>query len=244
MSYRRPHFVLALIMRIQSGHMFVFLLSCFLIAVQLGCSRSEPLSMVLLNDSTPPCWFGICPGSTPVSEALTILSSSPHVEPESVVDKPADNKNGYISFRFRPKTEDFGRLYYTNSTITEIEVNPRPRNSLTFEQIVEVYGEPDWVWAYSDCADSRWLYVSLIFQEQGLYIKYFDDDWRQNESAELSPSQRVDEVLYYDPEMLEDLLMNFEGANWLGYGYTYEDILRRLQPWEGYSPISIVRECF
>jgi hypothetical protein len=231
-------------MRFQVSALVWTLLLFILVVTLSGCEREEPPSMVLLNSSSPPCWFNICPGTTRKQEAMTLLATVPYVDLSTIVDKSVNQGASYIHWNFTSDVQDLGRIFYTGTTVTYISITPRPEDSLTFDEIITTYGEPEQLWAFSDCADSRWLYVALIYREKGVYVAYFDDDWERGEPAELTPGHLVDEVIYYDPILFEDLMMSFEGANWLEYGYTFEDILKYLQTWQGFKEINVIKQCY
>lgn len=217
-----------------------------LLVTLLGCTRNDPPSLILANESLPPCWFGICPGMTGKSEALVQLQSMPFVESNSVIDMAFNDgsRGSYISWQFAPEVKDFGRLYYEGTQVTWIEITPQPKASLSLGDLVTTFGEPEQIWAFSDCAESRWLYLAFIYREQGMYAVSFDDDWEKDESAMLTPDHPITNVIFYAPSEFRKLMMDSHDAIWPAYGYDYEDILKGVQPWQGYEEIDILRQCF
>lgn len=225
------------------GMVLVFaLVMVSLTLLQVCCERTEPPSMVLSNGSSPPCWFDICPGNAKAAAAES-LGKIPHIDSSTITDHPTGRERGYISWTFAQTVADYGRLYYVDDQLAQIQVFPRPRGSLSLGEITAQYGEPGYLWAYSDCADSRWLYVSLIYSDLGLYVVYFDDRWETDEPSEITPDLGVNKVVYYNPESLEDLMVRFEGANWIGADYTFDEILSLLQPWQGFGEIPVFMQC-
>ena len=231
-------------MRRQLLNLTFLLLFCILMSTLIGCSQHDAPSMVLLNKSSLPCWFDICPGSTQKVDAMRKLATIPYVDDTSISDRSINTPGNYLHWMFISEVSDMGRLFFDDQLVSYINIYPRPVNSLSFNDIIEKYGTPKHVWAYSDCADSRWLYLALIYPDNGLYVVSFDADWRREESVSNIEARTVSEVIYYDPALIEDLLMNIEGVNWLGYGFTYNDIASRLQLWENYSENDILRMCY
>jgi hypothetical protein len=231
-------------MKLRPYKLAYLLIFFFSVSLLFGCNQKDSPSMVLLNNSTLPCWFDICPGITKKTDALQLLAMSPFVEEATISERSIDTPGNYADWTFEPEISDFGRVFFNDLSVSYIGIFPRPVSSLSFDSVVQKYGSPKYVWAYSDCADSRWLHLALIYPEQGLYVVSFDSDWKSEESASDLDDRSVSEVIFFDPAMLEDLLMNFQGVNWLGYGYTFDDLVNRLQPWESYSEANIVKNCY
>jgi hypothetical protein len=170
----------------------------------------------------------------------------PYIETNSIVDKSYDDgsRGSYISWQFVAEVKDFGRLYYEGTKVTEIEITPRPEASLSLDDLVTIFGEPEQIWAFSDCAESRWLYLAFIYREQGIYAVSFDDNWEDDESTRLTPDHPITNVIFYAPPEFGELMMSSHDAIWPAYGYDYDDILKRMQPWQGYEEIEVVKECY
>jgi hypothetical protein len=231
---------LPVIMRAPFCYALLLLLSVVLSTMQLGCTQSEPPSMVLLNDSALPCWFDICPAITDKTGAMSSLARIPFVDASTIVAKSENTPGSYIHWRFKPEVMDFGRIYYHDDQVSYISIYPRLEDHLTVHDVVAKYGTPEFVWAYSDWADARWLYLALVYRDKGLYVVSFDSDWQSAEVAKISSETPVTEVIFFDPTSFEDLMTEFEGTNWRGAGYSFADIMLRLQPWQGYGEINVV----
>jgi hypothetical protein len=219
----------------------LLLLALLLLFFLAACRRSpypprEGESTVLLNPSAPPCWYDICPGETTKNEAMSILTAIPEVSPD-IVDQYHENARSFVDWRFAYGIAEWsGRFYYMDQTISHFSFNTQ--TTLNFGQAVESFGEPTYVLPFSTC---KWLYVALIYPDDGLYLKYFDPRWVPGRRFELLPEEPVDEVILFHPAQFEELITRIEGTNWLSYGY--DDILKIMQPWEGFGEIRDFERC-
>ena len=207
-----------------------------------ACENEVPnrTSTVVLNPSSPPCWYQICPGTTTKDEAMSILSTIPEIKQNSILDRYHENAQSFVSWLFIPEVaEGEARFYYWGNTISHF--NFYTQSTLSFAEAIDIFGEPTYVLPFSGCADSRWLYIALIYPDDGVYLVYFQSPWRRGEAAELNPQQAVRGLLFYDPARFEYLITHVEGANW--NFYSYDDILSILQPWEGFGEMWVFETC-
>lgn len=202
-------------------------------------SRDEGESTVLLNPSAPPCWYDICPGETTKDEAMSILLSIPEVE-QDITDRYHENARSFVGWRFMDEVAEVGgRFYYRDQTISHFYFFTE--NKLTFGEAIEAFGEPTYVLPFSHCIGRGWLYIALIYPNDGLYLISFQSPWRRSVATELVPEQSVSSVILYNPAQFEELITHIEGANWASY--SYDDILQIMQPWEGFGRIWVFDGC-
>lgn len=195
-------------------------------------------STVLMNPSAPPCWYDICPDETTKAGAMLILAGIPEVDRDSIVDQYHENARSFVAWHFRPGVaEGAGRFYYWDQRISHFYFYTE--NILNFGEAIEVFGEPTFVLPFSTC---RWLYIALIYPDDGLYLVYFDSrSWQPGSRVELTPGQSVGNVIFYNPAEFEELITRIEGANWVSY--SYDDILQIMQSWQGFGEIEVYDPC-
>jgi hypothetical protein len=113
---------------------------------------------------------------------------------------------------------------------------------LSFGEAIKAFGEPTYVLPFSTC---EWLHIALFYPDDGLYLKYFDPRWRSplrsGSPTELTPEQSVDEVIFYDPALFADMIKRPLGVSSLRY--EHDEILRIMQPWEGFGEIQDFSTC-
>jgi hypothetical protein len=218
--------------------LFLLLLLFFLAACrQSPYPPREGESTVLMNPSAPPCWHQICPGQTTKDEAMSILFRIPEVEQDSIVDQHHENAFSFVAWLFMPGVAEVGgRFYHRNQTISDISFITR--DILTFGEAIEAFGEPTSVLPFSTC---KWLHIALFYPDDGLYLEYFDPRWIPGSRFELMPEKSVNEVIFYDPALFADMIKRPLGVT--SRSYEHDDILRMMQPWEGFGEIRDFERC-
>ena len=204
-----------------------------------GCASSDEFSSVLTNPSVLPCWFEICPNSTVSADALDHLAAHKSIKEGSIIVREVDSHSSFIDWDFMPPISDIGRVYLYDNRVSLLRI--WTRDKVLVSDVIDKYGFPSAIFAYSDCADSRWLYVAVIYESRGIYLVHFDDNWQSDENPEIDPNTIVTEVLYYSPGQLKDLMLQVEGGNWPQL--TSDDIQSNVQTWTGFGEIEVLKVC-
>ena len=197
--------------------------------------QSSKSTVLEATTDTPPCWYRICPGQSTREETLTALKAIPVVDADSVKDFQEGQGSGNIRWTFKVqrsetspnpiKVDHSGRCYYQDGAITHIKILPQ---GLTLREAVEKFGEPELVTAVSGWADSRWLTIALLYPNHGVAVIHYDTFWKpSHDRAQVKSGFHVNEVLFFVPEMYDDLSLVQDGTE-------------ALQPWTGFGEIRFV----
>ncbi len=198
---------------------------------QAASPTPVPVSEFVLPGNTPnpecvpPCFHGIRPGQTTLTDTLALLGASPlQVSPEGnlrwqTVDPPRP---------WRPESRvayDF--VWFRNGIVSSIQLVEAEKIDLS--EIVSQYGEP------ADLAIGRPGHVNLldfilIYPEKGLAFMGRKEPATDDESKEFTPLPDilvVDQI--YFPPMPSDQFTNATVESWAA------SVLIDLYPWPGFG---------
>lgn len=189
---------------------------------------------MILDDTScePPCWQSITPGETISQDALAKLSSIREIN-SNIVQTPIllDEARSYDSWVFSSKVKERGGdILFINNIVVKMSIT---LDSVNFSEMMKHVGEPEQVSVISGWADTQWLVIVLLYPNQGTAIKHYDSWWRpSNGYAEIKPTTKVTEIIYFDSNYYDDLLHLGEIIK-----ENYEVIIKSLQPWSGYGEV-------
>jgi len=203
-----------------------------------GCVEK---SSVLMDDSTCqyPCWLNIIPGQTSFAQSVEIVSKSLLFDTNRFSPTPGQivEEYGYSSWLFIKNVRELGLTIYDIDgyvVLLDFAIN----RNIQIEEMINYYGEPQYISVISGTEDTRWLDVSWIFPSKGVVISLFDPWWKpEGEFARISPELDVSYVYYFNPEDYE-LLMEKE----MLVHNTQDIVIKSIQPWDGYGLFSYVEE--
>jgi len=150
----------------------------------------------------PPCWEGITPGQTTITEALTILERHSLVTNlETVI--PARSDTGATYWDWKRVNGGGGFVgFYVGQTVYEVCVAD-PFHFLTFHDVIEAYGEPSHVYAWAGpSTDGRdtvyWL--EIVYVPQG-FVLHWSKTHRAGEEVkpEFGPQWRDFGLCFFEP---------------------------------------------
>jgi hypothetical protein len=173
---------------------------------------------------------------------LVALRQIPAVDQDSITDRQSDEVNNFTNWTFLQRTGDSGgRVYYEDEVAVFIHIYPG--SSLTLEAAVDGLGEPDQVLSVSGCADTRYLYSSLLYLDTGVYVAAsLSDRWQWSDQTSIARDRRVGEVAYFEPGSDRELLTGHVPGAWPGL--TYAEVTEASVPWQGFgSAIPVVDAC-
>ena len=198
---------------------------------QEQAASPTPISEFVLPRNTPnpecvpPCFYGIIPGQTTLTETLTSLGASPlQVNPEGnlrwqTVDPPRP---------WRPESRvAYNFIWFTNGIISSIQlVEPE---KIDLGEIVSQYGEPA-AMAIGRPGHVNLLDFILVYPTKGLAFMGRKEPVTDDESKEFTPLPDilvVDRI--YFPSMPADQLTKEVVESWAA------SVLIDLYPWPGFG---------
>ena len=164
---------------------------------------------VVLTDAIcePPCWHGIQPGKTNVTQVFDILDGMESVNQATIAGE--DGQDGWpveIFWAFqRPAEDSTGSVFFKDRQVTAISI--LTVNSLSLEDLFEKYGQPEQYWAEIGYGENReYLDVVLLFPTRSLLADVVIDIADGASQVEIKPTTPVFRVTYFDPQMFAELL--------------------------------------
>lgn len=214
---------------VLSALAFVFLILLWLIVQRERLPDGVPAGYarrwLLAEVCQPPCWEGITPGTTTVSQALDLLNNNPGIIPGS-----ANAHDGYVVWRWKGSTHG-GEARYARADpqqrINEIspfyESLPGAKASFTLAEVIQRYGAPSHIRAstfYGPHGDGPFYAIMIIYQPMGLI---FTNIAMITAKPELTDRLAFNRVSFYTPT---DLL-NLSAEPWVGF-----------QPFDSYCQVT------
>ncbi len=219
-----------------------------ILTLSLGCTPAEsstiqpavtqeqiasptPVSEFVLPGNTPnlacipPCFYGIRPGQTTMTNTLALLGASPsHVNPEGnlrwqTVDPPRP---------WRPEDRAaYNFIWFTNGIVSSIQlVEPE---KIDLGDIVSQYGEPA-AMAIGRPGHVNLLDFMLVYPTKGLAFIGRKEPVTDDERQEFTPSRDILVVnRIYFPPMPADKLTKDVVTSWAA------SVLIDLYPWPGFG---------
>jgi hypothetical protein len=208
-----------------------------ILIVLVGC-RPGKKSLILRDPvCEAPCWHGIHPGISSMSDVLTQLAGMPEVKKIATGNSQTPGELDRVSWNFNPGViECGGYVFLTNRLVSVIEVDTC--GALTLSEIVVKFGNPNEVSAVASQREIRWLNISLLYPQSGLAVVAVEEGpWPLDRPGRIAQEQQVEHVFYFNPELYDVLLRS---DSFLRVGACENEILSSLQPWRGFGDITFV----
>ncbi len=179
----------------------------------------------------PPCFLGITPGTTTMTETIQLFSRMPDIQITSGPLFIDESEHMELSWDFdTPTPDDGGRLMtdINGRTISFIDLSTGRDQNLVLAEIIESFGQPDHVYL-SDCRGRTQCVVHVIYVTSGMVIETLLPAEENNDytrSVEISADVRTEEIWFFPPG--ED---GYRGAFGFWANYLSESQL----PWNGYT---------
>lgn len=172
----------------------------------------------------PPCWDGMTPGQTTKREALARLRQHPLVTDLEIFEgeTPDGKEDGTAYWRWKGTTHEGGEVSYLDSTVYEIGIS-NPSQLLTFQDVIDAYGEPSHVKAsaYPSSDGSHTVYrLDFVYLSQGFALNWSKSNVRK---PQFGPEWNA-----FDLDFFEPTLEGFSLA-WGGSPVVAENLV----PWRG-----------
>jgi hypothetical protein len=203
---------------------------CFLI-INSCCARGYiGTESITNNPCSPPCWQGITPGVTTMSEAVEILNTlnitNTNISPESVTSFEIFDKTTGWQFL------DFGRVYFNeiNDVIQCIVINPL--KDLKVDQLVSLYGPPSHILIFKGFGDYTFIKTFMIYKSSGLLIDILLVPYDHNNKPKIGQSDVIDAVYFCNPQIFGGYLNYLFNRNPQQAQQEF-DVFS--QPWHGFG---------
>lgn len=218
--------------------LFKILLTVLVIS---ACNLKLDTSWFTSSPCEAPCWYNIIPGETSKEDVVQILQNIPGINPDSIGNRGSPIKifDDYFFFKWNDHVE--GEIWILDNRVSEIILTPKvngysPKYSLglTVGEIIEKYGEPDYVLRVRQLgpgplpiSDAMHTFIVLINADRGIVIEY--DTYYLPEKVRnlISSDIKISYLKYFYPDDFDRLLET--GA------FSFFDTTVKLQPWHGYG---------
>jgi len=205
------------------------LLIAFMLLV--GCKPPALEFVKALTTAVPACWHTLCPGVTSRFEVLDALQTLPEIHPKEVHDFPDRTPTPYTYWKFdRTKLPGCSSALcrYRDDVVVFCEFDCS--GGLSLGQLVEKYGDPDYVVPIVRQADTRWLAMLIVYQDIGIATGFGKLRWLSGEVS-FSANTQLQGLYLFPPELYEEL---FGEPYWM-FGITYAQFQEAQKPWPGYG---------
>ncbi|MFW5709050.1 MAG: hypothetical protein ACOCX5_02400 [Chloroflexota bacterium] len=166
-------------------------------------------SLITEDPCGPPCWRGITPGETSWNDALDIIEQDLALED---LQTRANEETGQIGASWAQVDGDNCCQMFTQDGTTVSLLVAQTTPELTFDQIVDEYGQPSYI--IGDTVTSDQALVSVYYPDVPMLIYLFV----AGESGEINGSNPVVGFAYMTGDLMELLLSTSELHTWEGYG--------------------------
>lgn len=174
------------------------------------------------DDCVPPCWFGLTPGTSDSEEVEAVLAAHPDIFWDIHIDSGGELNldtdllvNGiykfYVGFGASSEPPPHGAIVIRDNLISTIVIEGSI--PITLEQVLEVFGPPDWV--LFDKYNTMILAssFSLGYQEMLLNVKltplHFDRNGEKCNTSSLYQDLGVYLLAYYSPAIAQRIPRGF-----------------------------------
>jgi hypothetical protein len=175
----------------------------------------------------PPCWEGITPGVTTMTETVKILEGLPWVEIKFGPEKPLPNK-GDITLEWdftRPSSRGGVAYAFDNGVIKKLLFSVL---STQLQNVIESHGFPSDV--FIDGCSHGSCSTRLIYMTTGMVIKlYLDWDRDAEGDVKVSPENEIITIEFFAPG---------EQGFLAAYPQYSESFPKWSYPWGGYTKYS------
>ncbi len=232
-------------------HQIAILFLLVLLAILSGCLEKlgpnfEPtpqgISVLAPSpDCEPPCWQGFQFGETSVLDAKNLLMSIDDINPDTINELDLDYEVlptdiHRIQWRFLPPALEYaGRADFVDGHLAWLVFNAN--NSISFDEALEIYGEPKSVLVTIDSHDSKWTQIVLLYPEKGIALLNIIKEYPQS-TVKIKPNMHVELVTYFDPGLYDLVAELSVPATAVEKGIW----LKGLQSWQGFDYVYQVVE--
>jgi hypothetical protein len=210
------------------------LVSCSLLSRATPTPTPVPLSIwitkwLMQPSCKPPCWEGIIPGVTTITDTLKIVGNMPGIMylKGPLLSFPNSNQKE-VDWHFVNTFNEGGRAISNNAgVIQSILLGIGPNKSLTVGDVVSAYGPPSNV-VFSDCRGGMGCVMHLVYLSSGMVLQFFVQNANVSGTifkVEMNPDFKVEGIWFFPPGL----------DGYRSSVYPPIDTLDELMNWNGYS---------
>lgn len=202
---------------------FILLASLFTLIITACAPEVRILSDKLLQDTSvitdepcaAPCWRGITPGETKWNDALAILEAD-----ETLTDLQirTNSDTGQIGAAWSVANGDRCCQMFTqdSETVDLIVLSTTP--ALTFGEIIDKYGEPEYIIGQSLASDQALASIYYLDVPMMIYL------YSEGESGTINEASPVVGFAYTTADLMQLVVDTSNLYHWAGFG-TFSDIV-------------------
>ncbi len=206
----------------------------------ISCSSKPDSGFWGDSSCMPPCWNNITPGVTVESDALSIITGSPLIQPDSLKERRYENPNIY-EYVFRLQQDSIGSFAINRGIVYQVHLTPA--FDLQLKDIINRFGEPEYIFSEETGGGLVSYTVNLYYPSQGIIIQMF---WHHETrryrdvplgSFKLEEELLIESIYYFQPaESFEMALMNA----WQHDEEKARYILSNLVGWDGLDVYAVI----
>lgn len=187
----------------------------------------------ILKDITclPPCWRGVIPGRTSKNELIAILNSTAK-DGDSIIDRDEGlgDWDDIVSYYMDSQYGQNINFFILEDTV--VEINFYWKLYLTLGEVIEILGEPDWVFP---SPGHNGPILIIIYEEEYVALLHQMESGFLFVERNLEPQSEIVEMGFFASiESLEKSVITLEnlekyGYKWAGYGNVDEKYPMRFE---------------
>ena len=187
-----------------------------------------------------PCWKSIIPGKSTKAETLLYLKEVDGIDLRSITEaiNPDESQEAEIWFRFKWFVDDSsGSIKILNDTVSTIYLITENHISLT--NLVEMFGEPEYVIGSVIWGDGPWLYYFIVFPKAGVAAVNGRSLANPEDFIEIKASNDFDNFYYFSPTDYPKIFINGTAD-----AYDPNELGKFTQTWRGYGSYQFPQKDF
>lgn len=186
--------------------LLLIILSLLVVGCSIGQSASTQSAVLQNNICTPPCWGGIIPGVTTLSDAAEILVGNAAVDSNSVKFVPLRATIDAVDFDFLPSTREFsGRVISTGGVVQCIYFFGQKIPASTIHNTL---GAPDSYLSIYHQVERPYLFTFFIYNEGIIYSSDQSGIVSLENKPKLEDEYEVEAFWYCNQDLVSESLTN------------------------------------
>ncbi len=198
----------------------------------------QPSLLLTSTECDPPCWYGITPGQSTMSQVYSALDRIEGVDKDLIFETDKiDGKSTKITWYFKKPAEDgVGSVRLHNDLVTAISI--MTVNSLNMADLIHKLGEPEkyWTWIGQRDNGEQFLDIMLLAPTKGYLAEVVIDIKPGSDQVVIKANTPVFRVTYFSPDMSREVPETQILSDGQSSGRD------PVQEWTGYGPIPVHRE--
>jgi hypothetical protein len=144
-----------------------------------------------------PCWEGITPGQTTVSETLTLLENSPFITRARIQVSKLMPDDGYVFWDWVNGRSGGGAKFHAQTSDKVVyAIAPNFSERVHLQQVIDAFGEPTYVHAQAERnPDDTVSYVlRIVYRNQGILLQQAGV-----QKLDLRPDMTFEKIVFFEP---------------------------------------------